>query len=275
VSGARLFRLLGLVASFVLFARSAAADYRPTFPYRDAEFLNAGETGGGMAVVPDLVPRGGRAPLVVLLHGVNLEQVLHMWFGTRGYPDVSALAAQSIASGAAPPFILAGPSQTRGAASGRHMWQSFDLDDFVRAVDAAIATRATVDRDQVFVIGHSGAGCNPDGGLLRVAQAPSLVVPRGLLAIDTCMDEDSGPALGSAPESAKVWVRYQGEIWPRPIDRFRATFKTAADLSGHAEPFVQLVNGLVEPVHIQILLDTFTSFLPAVLAGRDPVPAPP
>jgi hypothetical protein len=131
-----------------------------------------------------------------------------------------------------------------------------------------------VTRDQVFVIGHSGAGCNPDGGLLRVARAPSLVVPRGLLAIDTCMDEDSGPALGSAPESTRVWVRYQAEIWPRPVDRFRATYRTAAEVSGHAEPFIQVVTGLTEPVHIQILLDTFTTFLPAVLAGKEVAPAP-
>ena len=36
-----------------------------------------------------------------------------------------------------------------------------------------------------------------------------------------------------------------------------------------AEPFVQVVTGLVEPVHVSILLDTFTTFLPAVLSGRE------
>jgi hypothetical protein len=122
----------------------------------------------------------------------------------------------------------------------------------------------------VFVLGHSGAACNPDGGLLRVARVPSLVVPRGIFAIDTCMDEDSGAALGSAPESAPVWVRYQPEIWPRPLDRFRATFKTTAESSGHAEPFIEVVNGLAEPVHVSILLDTFVTFLPAVVGGRTP-----
>ena len=216
---------------------------------------------------------GESAPLVVLLHGVNLDQVLHMWFGTRGYPDVAELSAKTIASGAALPFILAAPSQTKGAASGRRMWQDFDLDDFVRTVEAAIGARAAIDRDAVYVIGHSGAGCNPDGGLLRVARAASLIVPRAILAIDTCMDEDSGPALGSAPESAKVLVRWQPEVWPRPLDRFRATFATAASLSGHAEPVLQCVNGLVEPVHVTILLDTFTTTLPAILAGRA-LPAP-
>ncbi len=264
--------LAALVAT-LLVAQGAQAEYRATFPYRDADFLSPGETDGGIAVVPDVLPRGDKAPLVILLHGVNTDQVLHMWFGTRAFPDVAALSAQTIASGAAPPFILAAPSQTKGAMSGRHMWQDFDLDDFVRAVERAISLRARVDRDAVYVIGHSGAGCNPDGGLLRVASVPSLIVPRGILAIDTCMDEDSGPALGSAPESAKVWVRWQPEIWPRPLDRFRATFKLAADLSGHAEPILQCVNGLVEPVHVTILLETFTTILPAILAGR-PLPLP-
>jgi hypothetical protein len=253
--------------------RSARAEYRAAFPYRDADFLFGGETNGGMVVVPDAVPRGEKAPLVVLLHGVNPEPVLHMWFGVKAYPDLSALSAQMIASRASVPFIFAAPSQTKGAMSGRHMWQDFDLDDFVRAVDAAVGARAAIDRDAVYVIGHSGAGCNPDGGLLRVARAPSLVVPRGILAIDTCMDEDSGPALGSAPESAKVWVRWQPEIWPRPLDRFRTTFKLAADLAGHAEPQIQCLNGLVEPVHIMILVDTFATVLPAILAGRE-IPPP-
>jgi hypothetical protein len=253
------------MATFCL-APSAAADHRVVFPYRDAEFLNPGEAGGGIVVVPETVTRGEKTPLVVLLHGVNVDQVVHMWFGTRGYPDLAAMSEKAIAQGAAPPFLLAAPSQTKGAMSGRLMWRDFDLDDFVRAVETAAVSHAVVDRDAVFVIGHSGAGCNPDGGLLRVARAPSLVVPRGIFAIDTCMDEDSGAALGSSPESARVWVRYQAEIWPRPVDRFRATFKAAADQSGHADPFVEVVNGLVEPVHVSILLDTFATLLPSVLA---------
>ncbi len=257
----------------------AGAEYRAAFPYRDAEFLMAGESNGGIVVVPDSVdpspgataggPRDRKTPLVVLLHGVNLDQVLHMWFGTRAYPDLAAIAARTFASGASPPYLLAAPSQTRGAASGRRMWQDFDLDDFVRAVEGSLQGHAVVDRDAVFVIGHSGAACNPDGGLLRVARATSLVVPRAILSIDTCLDEDSGAALGAAPESAKIWVRYQPLIWPRPLDRFRATFAASAELSGHAEPFIQVVSGLPEPVHVQILLDTFATFLPAVLSGRD------
>jgi hypothetical protein len=267
----RVLAAIAALVAVILAAPIAGAESRVVFPYRDADFLSPGEVGGGIVVVPDPVMQGASAPLVVLLHGVNLDQVLHMWFGTRGYPDVAALSAHAIASGASIPFILAAPSQTKGAASGRRMWQDFDLDDFVGAVGRALGARAAIDRDAVYVIGHSGAGCNPDGGLLRVARAASMIVPRAILAIDTCMDEDSGPALGSAPESAKVVVRWQPEIWPRPLDRFRTTFGIAAALSGHAEPVLQCVNGLVEPVHVTILLDTFTTALPAILAGR-PLP---
>jgi hypothetical protein len=269
----RSFALVIVWALLLLAPRAAWGEYRATFPYRDADFLLAGESAGGIVVVPDAVAKGEKAPLVVILHGVNPEPVMHMWFGAKDYPDISLLSAQMIATRASVPFILAAPTQTKGAMSGRHMWQDFDLDDFVRAVDAAVGARAEVDRDAIYVVGHSGAGCNPDGGLLRVARAPSLIVPRGILAIDTCMDEDSGPALGSSPESALVLVRWQPEIWPRPLDRFRATFKTAADAAGHAEPVVQCVNGLAEPVHINILVDTFASILPSMLAGRA-IPAP-
>lgn len=269
-----------LALLLVLLPAPARAEHRAVFPYRDGEFLMAGESGGGIAVVPDAIDRiaghgseGAKSPLVVLLHGVNLDQVVHMWFGTRGYPDVAAIAAKTIASGASPPYVLAAPSQTRNAVSGRRMWQDFDLDDFVGAVERAIGEHATIDHDAVFVLGHSGAACNPDGGLLRVARATSLVVPRAILAIDTCMDDDSGAALGASPESARVLVRYQPLIWPRPLDRFRATFASSAALSGHAPPFIQVVGGLPEPVHVQILLDTFAAFLPAVIADRDVGPA--
>jgi hypothetical protein len=246
--------------------RGARGAFRVAFPYRDADFLSPGETAGAMVVVPDAAPRGERAPLVVLLHGVNVDHGPHMWLGGRGEPDLSAVVERMVASGASRPYILAAPSQTRGAMSGRHMWQDFDLDDFVAAVDVALGGRAEVDRDVVIVLGHSGAGCNPDGGLLRVAQAASRVVPRALLAIDTCMDEESGRALGAAPSSARVLVRWQTEIWPRPIDRFRAVFADASVGSGHAPPLLEIVNGLVEPVHETILADTFLTVIPALVA---------
>ncbi len=273
--GSRVLSLAGVLAAWVTPAHGApTSELRAVFPYRDAEFLSPGETGGGLAIVPGEVAAGARAPLVVLLHGVDMDQTLHMWLGARNFPDLAALAGDEIRRGALPPFILAAPSQTKNAASGHRMWEGFDLDDFVRAVDAAVGGRATIDREAVIVIGHSGGGCNPQGGLLRVARAPSLIVPRALLAIDTCMDEESGAALGSAPSSAAVWVRWQTEIWPRPIDRFRAAFTQAAATSGHEEGIFQAVTGLTEPVHEMILADTFTTVLPKLLRAIPVRPGP-
>ena len=90
------------------------------------------------------------------------------------------------------------------------MWQDFDLDEFVRAVDAAIGPQAAIDRDRVYLVGHSGGGCNLDGGLLRAAGS-SRIVARAVLAIDTCIDEEDGTAYGNVPESMQVIVRWQPE----------------------------------------------------------------
>ena len=259
-----------LSAAFVLTASSARADFHVAFPYRDAEFLYPGESEGGMVYVPDGASANEPIPIVVLLHGVNVDKGLHMWLGGRGEPDLTPIIEQMVASGASRPFILAAPSQTKGAMSGRHMWADFDLDDFVRVTDERLVGHARSDHDAVIVLGHSGGGCNPDGGLLRVARAPGLIVPRALLAIDTCMDEESGAALGEAPSSAHVLVRWQSEIWPRPLDRFRVAFRDAAADSGQTPPFIELVNGLDEPVHETILVETFRTMIPALIA-RDPI----
>jgi hypothetical protein len=262
-------RFVVALAVLLLFAGDAyAAGRRVTFPYHDAEYLWAGEYRGGEALVPDGVAGGERVPLVVFFHGVNVERVLHFWAGGHGEPDLMDLADRIIASGAAPPFVFAAPSQTRGAMSGLHMWQDFDLDAFVRAVDAAIAPGAEIDRDRVYLIGHSGGGCNLDGGLLRAAGA-SRIVARAVLAIDTCMDEEDGTAYGSLPESMQVIVQWQPEIWPRPVEKFRAAFKSAAALAGHGEMVIQLVPGLGPGAHEAILVAMFTSLLPTVLAGGE------
>ncbi len=254
-------------ASLALAARDAgAAGRRVTFPYHDAAYLWLGETSGGTAFVPDGLPPGERPPLVVFFHGVNVERTLHFWTGGRGEPDLVEVADHVMVSGASLPFVFAAPSQTRGAMSGRHMWQDFDLDEFVRDVDAAIAPRE-VDHDRIILMGHSGGGCNPDGGLMRAARA-SRLAPWAVLAIDTCMDEEDGTAYADLPESARIIVRWQPEMWLRPVDKFRAAFAAAAELSGHPDLIMQVVPGLGPDAHEAILVDTFTSLLPQVVAGK-------
>ena len=250
----------------VMASDARAAGRKVTFPFRDADYLWAGESHGGSAFVPESIVAGDRVPLVVFFHGVNVERVLHSWTGGRGEPDLTELVDRSVTSGASIPFVFAAPSQTRGAMSGLHMWQDFDLDEFVRAVDAAIGPQAEIDRDRVYLVGHSGGGCNLDGELLRAAGS-SRIVARAVLAIDTCMDEEDGTAYGNVPESMQVIVWWQPDIWPRPVEKFRAAFRGAAALSGHGDLVMQVMPGLGPQAHEAILLDAFTSLLPRVLAG--------
>jgi poly(3-hydroxybutyrate) depolymerase len=258
-----------LASALVLFAASdaRAAGHRVTFPYRDGAYLWAGESNGGEAFVPDAVPAGERVPLVVFFHGVNVDRVLHFWAGGRGEPDLIDLVDRSVANAASVPFIFAAPSQTRGAMSGLHMWQDFDLDEFVRAVDAAIGPRAEIDRDRIILLGHSGGGCNIEGGMFRAARA-SRIAARAILAVDTCMDEEDGVAYADVPESTQVIVRWQPDIWPRPVEKFRAAFKGASAQSGHGDLVMQLVPNLGPAAHEAILVDTFASVLPQLLAGQ-------
>jgi hypothetical protein len=239
--------------------------FRASFAFKDAEYLTLGEAKGGHVVVPARVAPGERVPLVVLLHGVNIGIGVHMWLGAKGEPDLAPLV-ERVVDGGAPPFLFAAPSQTKGAWSGRSMWKDFELDDFVKAVDDALGARARVDRSAVIVMGHSGAACNPDGGLLHVARARGAIVPRAILAVDTCLDEETGDGLGHAPSGTEVWVRWQPDIWPRPIDRFRAAFSEAAVKTGRDDAVVQRVDGLGPTSHDAILLDTIATVIPSLLA---------
>ena len=68
----------------VMASNARAAGRKVTFPFRDADYLWAGESNGGSAFVPESIVAGDRVPLVVFFHGVNVERVLHFWTGGRG-----------------------------------------------------------------------------------------------------------------------------------------------------------------------------------------------
>ncbi len=140
----------GAAAAAAIFLPRPARErrFRAVFPYRDADFLLAGESEGGWRSSRTASVPAKKAPLVVILHGVNTDQVLHMWFGTGGYPDVATIAAKAVASGASPPYILAAPSQTKMAMSGRRMWQDFDLGDDFRPHRRGRARGARGDRSR-------------------------------------------------------------------------------------------------------------------------------
>ena len=228
------------------------------FPFHDAEYLNADQANSGMAFIPSEVPQGETVPLVVFLHGVNPTAELHL-------PDLTAFTSSIILRGKTQPFILAAPTAIRRAMAGRIMWPAFDLDAFVDAIDAKIDTRARVDREQVVVVGHSGAGCNRDGGLLRVARQPGAIVPIALLSLDSCLDAESGDALGQAPIDTKVFVRWQRAFWPRPIDRFLVSFHTAAFVTERSNvDLAEGARGSTNP-HEDIVIESLNEILPQLL----------
>src|SRR3954470_8112776 len=120
------FRVIALFAilalPFVESASSAAGREIVSFPFRDAEYLLADQSKGGLAYVPGEVGRGEEVPLVVFLHGVNPTSVVHSWVGGAATPDLTAFAESLVSHGKTAPFILAAPSATRRAMAGRLMW---------------------------------------------------------------------------------------------------------------------------------------------------------
>lgn len=249
-----------LASTAVALAASSASAARAadvTFPFDDERLLQPEEREGGLAhVAPGA---GSEAPLVVWLHGVNEKGPLHRGLGSPGF-DLRAIVDElADASSIAPP-IVAGPSQTRDAWTGSRLWSTFDLDAFVEEVEVATGTK--VDRGRVVLVGHSGAGCNPSGGLLSPMHE---VKPLAILALDTCMDERFGKLLATAADVAPVHVVYQNAIWPREFDAFERVFKaTLAEQPGRQGTFARVDAPGANP-HDEVVPVALRRMLPKLL----------
>jgi hypothetical protein len=254
-----------LAAGFFAPSARAGGD-RVTFSFHDEDYLQHGESAGGLAYVSDGVSQGEVVPLVVFLHGVNVGGALHLWAGGAGTTDLTWLVSAQIDSRSVRPFIFAAPSATRDAMSGRRLWRDFNLDEFVEEVDASLGGRASVARDQVVLAGHSGAGCNPDGGLLRASAHPGSILPIAIVAIDTCLDAEAGNSFGSAPPRIPLFVNWERAAWPRSIEPFLAAFHNSASANvGRAEPTIEEVTSFRARPHDEIVPRTLGSLLPVLL----------
>lgn len=183
------------------------------FPFEDQRYLNRYERLSGAVLLPD-VDSAVRLPLIVLLHGVNPGGELHLWLG-GGARDLRPLATSLMQSAKVTPFVLAAPSQTRAARSADSLWEGFDLGSFVQAVADASAGAVEIDREHVVLMGHSGAGCNPSGGLASAFWADGTPIPRALVSIDPCLDAEMGTAMSKRPASVPLLLWWQSVIWPR------------------------------------------------------------
>jgi hypothetical protein len=164
--------------------------------------------------------------VVVFLHGLNPQGALHRWLGGNG-EDLRSLATELIQTGAVRPFVLAAPSQTRNAAKGRFLWDSFDVQDFLATTQAALGPSTPLDMDDVLLVGHSGAGCNHTGGLLGVATQQGQWHPRGVVALDTCLSPQTGATLGGAAGDSLLWVQWQ-RGWHQNVPGFLKAFDSFA-----------------------------------------------
>jgi hypothetical protein len=194
-----------------------------TFPHADATRLYPGQRDAGAAWLPD-GPLAGALPVVVILHGLNYGSALRPWMGD-GAIDLRPILEGAVRSGSLPPLVLAAPTQTRDAVRAKTLWTNFDLGAFLDDVDRALEP-VLARRDQVVVVGHSGAGCNPVGGLATAAA--SSVAPLALVAVDPCLDEESAVAFAQIPPSVPVFVRWQSLQWPRDVSAFERAFDAAA-----------------------------------------------
>lgn len=266
--GFSLARLLGaaLVACALAHTGDASAEEtteaRTTkFSFQHKRFMFSRQGPGSLAYLPPSVAPGEALPLVVFLHGLNVDEKENPEFDHTPLDPrnvVDGLAAE----GKVRPFILAAPTHSRYARGTRVMWHDFDLKAFVAATEEALGGRARIDRDNIVVVGHSGGGCNPDGGLL----APNMKL-RAALAIDTCLDEKTMPALLSLADRTNVYFGYQRSVWQRPFDAF-ATDCAAKGVSCKSQEFT----GFHGNPHREVLRTALQAFLPEVLA---PVPVKP
>jgi poly(3-hydroxybutyrate) depolymerase len=199
-------------------SQAIAAETR-YFPHADERYLYAHQRNGAAALLPDNAAPGSAVPLVVFLHGTNSSGEPHLWLGGGGR-DLRPVASRLMKEQKVRPFVVAGPSQTKGATFARTLWSGFDLDAFVDDVVAATQDSVRIDRRQVIVAGHSGAGCNPTGGVATDFWSAANVRPLALASIDPCLDEEMGGAFAKRPAKVPLLVWWQSAIWVREPETF-------------------------------------------------------
>lgn len=194
------------------------------FPHQDERFLHAHQRDGGAAFVPAGAGADNPIPLVVFLHGINSTSQKHLWLGGGGR-DLRPLVRGLIKSQRVGPLVLAGPSHTKNARLARKVWEGFELNAFVDDVVQATSGMVTIDRSRVVLAGHSGAGCNPNGGLAADFWSTGAPPPLALVSIDPCLDATMGDAFARRPVEVPLLLWWQSAIWAREPELFVAALE--------------------------------------------------
>lgn len=204
-------------------------------------------------------------PLVVLLHGTNVERATHRWMGGATQPDLRALAHELISSGATEPFVLAAPSTTLHAAVPWTMWPAFDAERATETIAASLRGVVAIDPTRVVLIGHSGGACNARGAIFSAVERARTPL-HAVLAVDGCMGLDEADVLARAPTATDVVVTWQTRSWRRDFASFRAEIERMSP-EGARRTLVELASG-ERSAHDATLPLTIRRFLPKILPAR-------
>lgn len=212
------------------------------FPYRQRRLLYSRNAPGGFAYVSPGATRHAALPVVVFLHGMNPDGLMHPWFGpAKG--DLRPVIDSLVASGKVAPLVVAAPTHTRYATGATVMWPHFDLGDFLDATEAALGEAAKLDRSRVIVVGHSAAGCNAKEGIF--AESIRRARPLALVDIDGCLDDAIRSALTRASAATAVHFFWQ-HTWTRPIPELESAcpackIEEITDVVPHRSPHATIV----------------------------------
>jgi len=230
------------------------------FEFEHRRYMFSREAPGSIAHVAGGQP-GQTLPLVVFLHGMNADQNVNLWMGS-GPGNLRDHVDAWVRAGDVSPLILAAPTHTRYALAANLMWPDFDLAEFITATESALAGRAHVDPTHVIVVGHSGAGCNPRGGIYSPELVKNPAAVTAVVAIDTCVDADVVPAFDALSKGTKVLYFWQ-PAWSRPVD----DLTKICDAPG-ASCSVQEISGLPGNPHNTVLPTALGRALVALLPAR-------
>lgn len=216
----------------------ASGDCVVDFSYRDELLLEDIHTNGGRVWIPAAAQaRGGKYPLVVLLHGTDGDEQPDPPHRLFAPPlDLSREFKRAVDRGASVPVLVAAPSQSRDAHNSPTLWteDGFDLADFITVLDAELKALGgvRVDRRAVSVFGHSGAGCavssRERNGLFNVAEHVGALAKLGVVVqilglMDICFHGYGGGRFlrdalaGTSTRVLAMWV--EPETWFSTLDR--------------------------------------------------------
>jgi hypothetical protein len=170
---------------------------------RGEEFTHAKEKARIWAH-PETATLGPR-PLLVFLHGVskpgNYPQ-LNDQIQTSNIVHLGLLAKKLIDDRKVEPLIIAAPTYSPDGERGSELWKHFDLGAFIEDARKVLEKHGLeIDDQEVSVAGHSGAGCNGAGGLLKIARQGAKSGEHALKVLglaDTCCNDAAGEILSGA-----------------------------------------------------------------------------